>query len=58
MATLVATQHSQVIRKHYQELVARGKAKMTALVACMRKLLLILNAMIKNQTPWIQSQTT
>lgn len=52
MATIVATQHNQLIRTHYQQLLQRGKAKMTALVACMRKLLLILNAMIKNQTPW------
>lgn len=52
MATIVATQHNRLIRNHYQQLLRRGKAKMTALVACMRKLLLILNAMIKNQTPW------
>jgi transposase len=52
MATIVAIQHNRLIRSHYQQLLSRGKAKMTALVACMRKLLLILNAMIKNQTPW------
>jgi transposase len=52
MATIVATQHNKLIRSHYRQLVARGKAKMTALVACMRKLLLILNAMIKNNSPW------
>lgn len=52
MATIVATKHNQLIRSYYQQLLARGKAKMTALVACMRKLLLVLNAMIKNQTPW------
>lgn len=52
MATLVATKHNRLIRNHYRQLIDRGKAKMTALVACMRKLLLILNAMIKNQTPW------
>ncbi len=52
MATLVATKHNRLIRNHYRHLIERGKAKMTALVACMRKLLLILNAMIKNQTPW------
>lgn len=52
MATLVATRHNPLIRDHYRQLIARGKAKMTALVACMRKLLLILNAMLKNQTPW------
>lgn len=52
MATVVATQHNHLIRRHYQQLLARGKAKMTALVACMRKLLTILNAMIKNNSPW------
>jgi len=58
MATLVATKHNPIIRQHYEKLVARGKAKMTALVACMRKLLLILNAMIKNQTRWNEAHTS
>jgi transposase len=52
MATIVATQHNSLIRSHYLQLIGRGKAKMTALVACMRKLLLILNAMIKHNSPW------
>lgn len=52
MATIVATQHNPLIRSYYRQLLQRGKAKMTALVACMRKLLLILNAMIKNNSPW------
>lgn len=52
MATLVATRHNPLIHAHYQQLLARGKAKMTALVACMRKLLLILNALLKNNSPW------
>lgn len=52
MATLVATRHNPVIRRHYQQLLERGKAKMLALVACMRKLLIILNTLVKNQTPW------
>jgi transposase len=56
MATLVATKHNKTIRDHYQQLLSRGKAKMTALVACMRKLLLILNAILKNQTPWNTTQ--
>jgi transposase len=58
MATIVATQHNRLIRKHYQQLLQRGKAKMTALVACMRKLLLILNAMIKNQSAWKEASAT
>jgi hypothetical protein len=52
MATLVATKHDWLIRRHYRQLIERGKAKMTALVVCTRKLLLILNAMIKKQSPW------
>lgn len=55
MATIVATKHNAPIRRHYLQLIARGKAKMTALVACMRKLLLVLNAMIKNNSPWKES---
>ena len=58
MATIVATKHNRLIRSHYQQLLARGKAKMTALVACMRKLLLILNAMIKNQSAWKDASGT
>lgn len=52
MATLVATKHNPVIRAFYQALLHKGKAKMTALVACMRKLLLILNAIVKTNQPW------
>jgi transposase len=58
MATIVATRHNQLIRSHYRQLLARGKTKMTALVACMRKLLLILNAIIKTNSPWNQTLTT
>jgi len=50
MATLVATQHNPVIREHYQQLLARGKRKKVALVACRRKLLVILNAIIRIDT--------
>lgn len=52
MATLVAVQHNPVLKAHYQQLLARGKAKKVALVACMRKLLTILNAMLKQGQPW------
>jgi transposase len=47
MATLVAARHNPVIRAHYQRLLAAGKFKKVALVACMRKLLTILNAMAR-----------
>lgn len=52
MATLVAAHKNPVIMAHYQRLLARGKVKKVALVACMRKLLTILNAMMKNRTKW------
>ena len=52
MGTLVATRFNPVIRAFYQRLCAAGKAKKVALTACMRKLLIILNAMLKHRTPW------
>lgn len=56
MATLVATRCNPVIRRAYEALCARGKKRKVALVACMRKLLTILNAMLKHQTPWQEHQ--
>lgn len=52
MATLVATRHNPLIKHFYARLCAAGKAKKSALVACMRKLLIILNAMLRNKTSW------
>lgn len=52
MGTLVATRHNPVIRDFYQRLCAAGKVKKVAITACMRKLLTILNAMLKHRTPW------
>jgi transposase len=52
MAALVAARFNPVIRAFYQRLCAAGKAKQVALTACMRKLLIILNAMLKHRTPW------
>lgn len=52
MAALVATQFNPVIRVFYQRLLAQGKAKKLALVASMRKLLVILNAMLKHHQLW------
>jgi transposase len=51
MATLVATRHNPVIQPYYQRLLGQGKAKKVALIACMRKLLTILNAMARNLQP-------
>jgi len=52
VATLVATRHNPVIKAFYERLVGTGKAKKVALIACLRKLLVILNAMIKHQQDW------
>ena len=52
MATLVATRHNPVIRARYNRLLAAGKTKKVALVACMRTLLVMLNAMVRDQKPW------
>jgi len=52
MPTLVAIRHNPSIRAFYQRLVLAGKPKMVALIASMRKLLTILNSMIKNNQPW------
>ena len=52
MSALAATRYNPVIRAFYRRLCAAGKAKKVALTACMRKLLTILNAIVKHQTPW------
>lgn len=52
MAALVAVRHNPVIRAFSQRLLAAGKAKKVALTACMHKLLIILNAMLHQRTPW------
>ena len=52
MAALVAARHNEVIARFYRRLVAAGKPKKVALVACMRKLLVILNAMVRTGQPW------
>ena len=52
MATLVASRHNPAISAFYQRLLAAGKTKKVALTACMRKLLVILNAMLKHHTSW------
>lgn len=52
VGALVATRHNPVIKAFYQRLLAAGKPKKVALTACMRKLLIILNAMVRQQAPW------
>jgi transposase len=52
MGALIATRHNPQIEEFYERLLATGKPKKVALVACMRKLLVILNALIRDRTPW------
>jgi transposase len=55
MSTLVATRYNPVIRDFYLRLCSAGKRKKVALIACMRKLLTILNAMLKYRLSWAYS---
>jgi transposase len=57
MAALVAVRHNPILRAFYQRLVAAGKAKKLALTAAMRKLLVILNAMLRDSQPWRAPQS-
>ncbi|MBY4629886.1 IS110 family transposase, partial [Rhizobium sp. 13T] len=52
MATLVACRHNPVLKAFRDRLVASGKSKIVATVAAMRKLLTILNAIIRDQKAW------
>lgn len=52
MPTLVAVRHNPVLKAYYTRLVSKGKCKMVALIAAMRKLICILNAMLKNNQKW------
>jgi transposase len=52
MSTLIAVRYNPVLKGFYERLRAAGKAAKGALTACMRKLLTILNAMVKHQTSW------
>lgn len=52
MGAFVATRYNPAIKEFYERLLAAGKPKKVALVACMRKLLIILNAMMRDRIPW------
>ena len=52
MAALTSIQHNKVIRAFYRQLVAQGKHKKVALTACMRKMIIILNAMVRDGNKW------
>jgi transposase len=57
MATVAALRFNPVIGDFYRRLQANGKPKLVALVACMRKLLTILNAMARHRTTWVSAVT-
>lgn len=52
MPTLVAVRHNPILRAYYSKLLGKGKCKMVALVAVMRKLICIMNTMAKNNQKW------
>ena len=52
MGALVGSRYNPIIREFYQRLLAAGKPKKLALIACMRKLIVILNAMLKHRSYW------
>jgi transposase len=58
MATRSAIRHTPVIRSYHSQLRQRGKLAKVAIIACMRKLLHILNAMMRDQQPWTHAGQT
>jgi transposase len=52
MSTLAAVRHTPVLKALYERLRAVGQAPKVALTACMRRLLTMLNAVLKHRTPW------
>lgn len=52
MAMLSAIQHNPIMKEFYQRLVAQGKHKKVAITACMRKMMTILNTMVRNNQEW------
>ena len=52
MAALVATRYNPLVKANYQRLVARGRPKKVAIIACLRQLLTILNAIVRDAKPW------
>lgn len=52
MCTLVATRRNPLVKAFYARLLAAGKKPKVALIACMRKFLVVLNALLRHQTPW------
>lgn len=58
MSTLVAIRRNPIIRAYYRRLVAAGKPGKVALVACARKLIVILNALLRTESPWAPDLVT
>ncbi len=58
MAVLAAIRYNPIIHGFYQRLLSAGKTKKVALIACMRKLVVILNAMLKHHTVWSNSYSS
>jgi len=58
LATMNAKRFSPSVRTYYDHLRSRGKEKMVAMIACARKLLLCLNAMVRTQQEWNESKFT
>ena len=56
MTVLSAVRHEPVFKAFYERLLAKGKAKKIALVACMRKLLAIMNALVKRNKKWDETR--
>jgi transposase len=52
MAALSATKHNPVIKKFYERLMKKGKPFKVAITACMRKMITIMNVMVRTATPW------
>jgi transposase len=57
MPTLVAIRYNPAVKNFYERLLKAGKTKMTAIVACMRKIITILNSMVANNQPWRENLT-
>ncbi|NJL53647.1 MAG: IS110 family transposase, partial [Hydrococcus sp. SU_1_0] len=55
MAALVAIRFNPQIKAFYERLIQKGKLKKVAIIACMHKLLIVLNAMMKNNQTWVTS---
>ena len=58
MATLTGIRFNPILKPHYEQLRKRGKEKKVAITACMRKILTILNAMMRDRQPFRCSATT